>query len=144
VVAPSLEMRCVFVYGTLRRGEQRDINLLSPAPSYLGEGRVRGVLYHLGAYPGVLLGGGGAMAVHGEVYQISSALERLLDQIEEVWPEASGEYFKREVPVQLDGSASGDAGRIQLDEIQCLVYELSASHARGRPVIASGDWKRRL
>jgi gamma-glutamylcyclotransferase (GGCT)/AIG2-like uncharacterized protein YtfP len=119
--------RYVFVYGTLRRGEANDINRLWPMPRFVGQGVIAGVMYHLGAYPGVLLGPGGT--VTGEVYEIGPALERKLDEIEEIYPQQSDEYVKREVRVTL--------GERQLD---CLVYEINASYLRGKPVIASGDW----
>ena len=65
--------RCVFVYGTLRRGGSNDITRLRPAPRFLGKAQVQGVLYHLGAYPGMALGG--SHWVQGEVYAIAPALE---------------------------------------------------------------------
>jgi len=131
--------RHVFVYGTLRRGEVRDINQLFPAPRWRGTARVPGTLYHLGAYPGVVLGGQGfpsqaSAQVHGEVYAISPKLEQLLDEIEEVvGPAPSGEYGKREMLVRLDATQEG---------VVCLVYEVMPQHALGRPLIASGDWVR--
>ena len=54
---PARQPRCVFVYGTLRRGGSNDITRLKPSPRYAGPSQVAGVLYHLGAYPGMLLGG---------------------------------------------------------------------------------------
>lgn len=117
----------VLVYGTLRRGQANDINRLLPAPRYVGQGVITGVMYHLGAYPGVVLGPGGT--VTGEVYAIEPALERVLDEIEEIYPQQKDEYFKREVRVT--------AGDRQLD---CLVYEINVEYVKGRPVIASGDW----
>ncbi|MDP1565504.1 MAG: gamma-glutamylcyclotransferase family protein, partial [Polaromonas sp.] len=98
-------VRHVFVYGTLRRGDVRDITNQQPAPQFIGMGSVAGVLYDLGPYPGVLLGGAGRVA--GEVYAISAELERVLDEIEEVWPQQSGEYSRREVAVQMDDAAAG-------------------------------------
>lgn len=126
--------RHVFVYGTLRRDEVRDITRLQPAPQFAGMASIAGVLYDLGPYPGLLLGGKGR--VTGEVYTISTALERLLDEIEEVWPQQTGEYSKREVAVQMDGAPAA-AGPV------CLVYEINASRLAGCPVITSGDWCRR-
>ena len=70
---------------------------------------------------------GGAVA--GEVYAIEPALERVLDEIEEVFPQRRDEYFKREVRVPV--------GDRQLD---CLVYEINGGYAKDKPVIASGDW----
>ena len=126
--------RHVFVYGTLRRGDVRDITHLQPAPAFAGMGRVTGVLYDLGPYPGLLLGGDGR--VTGEVYAISAELERQLDEIEEVWPQQTGEYSKREVSVQMD-DAPDTAGPV------CLVYEINPERLAACPVITSGDWRRR-
>ena len=55
----------VFVYGTLRRGDDNDITRLLPAPRLVGHAHVAGTLHHLGAYPGIVLGGPGR--VLGEV-----------------------------------------------------------------------------
>jgi gamma-glutamylcyclotransferase (GGCT)/AIG2-like uncharacterized protein YtfP len=130
---PPPSVRHVFVYGTLRRGEQRDINRLLPAPCWVGRASVTGVMHDLGAYPGVLLGGTGL--VRGEVYQISAELERQLDDIEQVWPEPSGEYAKREVAVQLDRPSGGASA-----QLVCVLYEIAPARALGKPVIAGGDW----
>ena len=122
----------VFVYGTLRRGEQRDINRLQPAPIFMGDGEINGTLYDLGSYPGVRLGG--TYLVQGEVYQISLELERQLDEIEEVLPQQTGEYARRKVVVQCAGTA-----------LVCLVYEVSCARIKGMAVIQSGNWiKRKL
>ncbi|MFN4350209.1 MAG: gamma-glutamylcyclotransferase [Hylemonella sp.] len=120
----------VFVYGTLRRGEANDINRLQPAPRYLGQARIGGVLYDLGSYPGLVLGG--ADQVLGEVYAIDSELDRQLDVIEEVAPVPSGEYARRHVELVLDGRP-----------LRCLVYEIDPARVRGRPRITAGDWLQR-
>ncbi|MES2413701.1 MAG: gamma-glutamylcyclotransferase family protein [Pseudomonadota bacterium] len=127
--------RYVFVYGTLRRGEERDINRLHPAPEYVGKASMTGRLFDLGTYPGLVLGGEGA--VQGEVYRISAALERLLDEIEEVWPQQTGEYAKREVKVDLAAAEAGDALYLSM---QCLVYEIAIARTTGHTCIESGDW----
>ena len=132
---PIRAVRCVFVYGTLRRGEQRDINSLLPAPIFRGYAQVPGVLYHLGRYPGMRRGG--PCVVHGEVYQIEPALERQLDQIEEVWPQQTGEYSRQTVCVAFTGTSVSGLGQT------CLIYEIAAPRAAGMPVIASGDWLNR-
>ena len=128
-------VRYVFVYGTLRKGEQRDINLLLPTPAFVGNSHVRGVLYDLGAYPGLRLlaesEDAAGIDVVGEVYEITPALEQLLDEIEEVWPQATGEYAKRELEFAV-GDVQAPVG--------CLVYEVSQACSQGRPVIAGGDW----
>lgn len=128
---PEALPRHVFVYGTLRRGGRNDINRLRPAPEYVGPGTVRGVLYALGGYPGLVLGGEGAGDVAGEVYRIAPQLEAALDAIEEIVPGPHSEYFKREVAIEV-------AGR----PLVCLVYEIHPARVRGRQVIVHGDWMR--
>ena len=120
----------VFVYGTLRRGEANDINRLRPAPRLLGLARLRGALYDLGPYPGVILGGEGW--VQGEVYAITPELEQQLDVIEEVAPVPSGEYGRRHLEVEVAGQT-----------LRCLVYEIRPERVRSAPLIAGGDWLRR-
>ncbi len=129
------EDRHVFVYGTLCLGEQRDINKLDPRPRYIGEACVPGTLFDLGTYPGIVLDGQGAVC--GEVYGISAELETLLDEIEEVWPQQTGEYAKREVQVELTDIGNHDC---DTGSMSCLVYEIAASRTEGKPVIEGGDW----
>ena len=123
-------IRYVFVYGTLRSGQERDINRLQPTPLFIGNAQVKGTLYNLGSYPGLRLKG--EQLVQGEVYQITPELERQLDEIEEVWPEPNGEYVRREVAVQCAATV-----------LTCLVYEVAQAHTKGKLVIASGDWLKR-
>ena len=134
--------RYVFVYGTLRKGEERDINCLRPAPRWIGRATVAGVMHHLGSYPGLVLGGEGT--VHGEVYAVEAELERVLDEIEEVWPQQTGEYAKREVAVWLDAAASSTPGEPEsgsaAGELMCVLYEIAPERTQGKPIIASGDW----
>jgi gamma-glutamylcyclotransferase (GGCT)/AIG2-like uncharacterized protein YtfP len=146
----TLPERHVFVYGTLRRGEQRDINLLHPAPRWIGSGGIRGALYDLGTYPGVVLDSGAAegavkgagSVVCGEVYAITPTLERLLDEIEEVWPQQTGEYTRSEVAVTLD-KPHLDLPRHETCSpciVTCLVYCIEEARGNGRFLIAGGDW----
>ena len=128
----ALSTRPVFVYGTLRRGQERDIERLRPAALWRGKASVSGALFQLGLYPGLRLGPDGQ--VQGEVYDISPALEDQLDVIEEVAPQANGEYVKREVLVQLE-TADGSYA-----PLLCLVYEATAEVTQGKPRIRSGDW----
>jgi len=130
--------RHVFVYGTLRKGEERDINRLRPAPRWVGRAQVAGVMHHLGSYPGLVLGGPGV--VQGEVYAVSAELERVLDEIEEVWPQQTGEYAKREVVVQLDASPEPGGSRGEARELLCVLYEIAPERTQGKPVISGGDW----
>lgn len=126
---PEAEPRHIFVYGTLRRGGRNDINALAPAPRYVGMGEVQGILYHIDWYPGLTLGGNEAVTVVGEVYQIEPALEELLDRIEGIVAGTDSEYFKREVPIQVQGRA-----------LRCLLYEVNPVRVRDKQRIGHGDW----
>lgn len=139
---PVLPTRHVFVYGTLRRGEQRDINLLKPSPRWVGRASVEGMLYNLGSYPGLVLGSDqclGQQKVTGEVYEITDELERLLDEIEGVGPVPRGEYAKREIVVQPEYADTMDEVASP-DGASCLVYEATQTRIAGCAVIFSGDW----
>jgi gamma-glutamylcyclotransferase (GGCT)/AIG2-like uncharacterized protein YtfP len=126
---PEAPPRHVFVYGTLRRGGRNDINRLLPTPEYVGMGEVRGTLYHIDWYPGLTLGGEEAVTVVGEVYRIGPELEAVLDGIEQIEDSADSEYFKRIVPIAVDGVP-----------VPCLLYEINPKHVRDKQVIGHGDW----
>lgn len=119
--------RWVFVYGTLRQGGSNDITRLQPAPQFVGRGRIAGILYHLGAYPGVTLGG--PQWVEGEVYAIEPALEAVLDEIESLGENPTDEYIKREIEVEVQGQ-----------RLPCLVYEINPRYVLSAPRIPEGDW----
>ncbi|MFN3416244.1 MAG: gamma-glutamylcyclotransferase [Caldimonas sp.] len=118
----------VFVYGTLRRGGANDITRLDPPGHFVGAATVRGWLYSLGSYPGLLLDVQGP-AVVGEVYALDPVLERVLDGIEELYPQQRDEYVKRRVAVEV-------AGRT----LDCLVYEIHPRYVQGRRALNPPDW----
>ena len=95
----------VFVYGTLRRHGRNDIARYRPSPVFVGEARIAGTLYDLGAYPGIVLGGAGR--VKGEIYRVDPAVEAALDLLEEVAEDDSGEYIKRRVRVAVGARGGG-------------------------------------
>ncbi len=125
------ETQLFFVYGTLRRGDDNDITCLSPAPAYLGEATIAGVMHHLGGYPGVTLDetGVGASRVIGEVYAVSAELEKKLDAIESEYPAQPDEYAKRAIRVLVAGQWR-----------DCFVYEINPAYTLDKPIITSGDW----
>jgi gamma-glutamylcyclotransferase (GGCT)/AIG2-like uncharacterized protein YtfP len=137
-VTPSPQ-RHVFVYGTLRRGDDNDITRLAPPPHFVSEAKIAGVMYHLGAYPGVVLAKPTNNAsdtidsgtVVGEVYAIEPELELVLDEIEALYPQQKDEYFKRSIDVTV--------GRARFN---CIVYEINPAYVAGKPIITSGDWVR--
>ena len=115
----------VFVYGTLRRGGVRAMPEVFPGAKFVGRASVRGSLYDLGDYPGLLLGGSGS-TVAGEVYEVDDAILNRMDDIE-----AADDYRRRRVEVSLDTGASA-----------CWVYapERDAEFYSRHAPIPSGDW----
>jgi len=84
----------VFVYGTLLKGMSRSHSLSTSR--FEGFGVIRGSLYDLGSYPGIVDFDG---SVYGEIYDIDSSTLVALDHIEGYdinYPESSL-YSRKEV-----------------------------------------------
>jgi gamma-glutamylcyclotransferase (GGCT)/AIG2-like uncharacterized protein YtfP len=113
----------VFVYGTLRRGGAGAMSVRFPGSKFVADAKVRGGLYDLGAYPGLLLGESETEVV-GEVYEVDEELLRELDDFE-----ASSHYRRRRVEIP-----PGPGGQA------CWVYEPEPEFYPLRELITSGDW----
>lgn len=113
----------VFVYGTLRRGGVRAMPGLFPGARFVGGGGVRGSLYDLGEFPGLLLEESGPPVV-GEVYEVD---EEVLDRLDEI--EATSFYRRERVEVSLGGRRA-----------ECWVYVYDPALYPGGALITSGDW----
>ena len=111
----------VFVYGTLLSGEPNH-SVLADA-ELVGEASTEAVfdLVSLGAFPAMVPGG--RTAVAGEVYAISTRTLTDLDRLE------GHPHFYRRRRIRL---RSGE---------EVLAYVLDPDQARGRPAIASGNWR---
>ena len=72
---------------------------------------------------------GGQVLPPDRVVDVTAEVECALDELEEVWPQATGEYVKRHMDVQVGEQT-----------FCCIVYEISAERIAGCKVIASGDW----
>src|SRR4051812_34594931 len=83
----STEPRHILLYGTLRAGQQASFeHRLGDALRPTGNTFVRGQLYHLGEYPGVILGGSRSVLV--ECHEIiDRSVLSALDRYEEYDPE---------------------------------------------------------
>lgn len=92
---------------------------------------MRGALYDLGAYPGMVLGG--SAWVWGELYAITQSLESRLDRLEEVWPQATGEYRRSQAMVMLQVGHGERA-------LSALIYALDCARAQDSALIEGGDW----
>lgn len=143
VIVPNLgsTRRFVFVYGTLRRGECRDINHMRPAASWVADTRVRGRLYDLGEYPGLVFtrdsAGLATDWVQGEIYAVTPELEHQLDLIEGLVARQDPEYAKREIGLFLTALPGAQKPSVTLP---CFLYEVMPRHAKGGVFIHSGDW----
>ena len=100
----------VFVYGTLMSGFDHPMSkLLAAGADLLGPATVRGRLYMITHYPGLLHSDDVGDIVHGELYRLREidALMAALDDYESVGPsyEPPTLYVREVVPVTLrDGS----------------------------------------
>lgn len=86
------ERELVFVYGTLRRSASNHFRMSSA--DFLGEGEIKGRLYKISWYPGLVLSEGGF--VKGEIYSVDPEHLRKLDAFEGLPPESTvGEEYRR-------------------------------------------------
>ena len=113
----------VFVYGTLRRGGARAMSFRFPDSKFIANAKVRGSLYDLGAYPGLLLNESNSLVI-GEVYEVDDKLLNKLDAFE-----ASSHYRRKQVEISLGAHAR-----------RCWTYEPNPEFYSLRTLITSGDW----
>ncbi len=106
----------LFVYGTLRKDAGHEMyHFLASHASFVGVAAVRGNLYSLGEYPGIVPCQDTVDLVKGELYEIGTdALEDtldLLDDYEGIGQEdpLSHEYRQELVPVILNDGCQMDA-----------------------------------
>ena len=115
----------VFVYGSLRRGNAGAMSVRFPNAVYVAEGRVRGSLYDLGEYPGLVMDGAVSF-VTGEVYQVDDDTLNRLDKFE-----LTSDYSRKQVEVEHG-----------LERTDCWIYvpDRVAEFFGNYELIESGDW----
>jgi gamma-glutamylcyclotransferase (GGCT)/AIG2-like uncharacterized protein YtfP len=122
----------LFAYGTLIPGcEPAQMNAICTRMELIGEGTVRGILYDLGQFPGVVEGDG---LVRGVVLRVPP----------DAWP-AMDAYEGCPIPGGDDGLFKRIPTRATLDtgeKVACWLY-VYARDVRGRRAVESGDWRRR-
>jgi len=119
----------LFLYGTLMRGlDAMDSLSANSCLQFLREAQVRGQLYDLGSYPGLLPGQG---LVRGEVYEVlNPRIWSILDPYEDYLPgNETGSLYLREQLELSDGS-----GRVWT----YIYNEKVGEHS----LIADGDWRK--
>jgi gamma-glutamylcyclotransferase (GGCT)/AIG2-like uncharacterized protein YtfP len=94
-----------------------------PRSKFIGDARVNGSLYDLGAYPGLLVNESSSL-VNGELYEVDDEILSELDDFE-----ASSNYSRKQVEVFL-----GSHKRI------CWIYEPDPECYSLHTLITSGDW----
>jgi gamma-glutamylcyclotransferase (GGCT)/AIG2-like uncharacterized protein YtfP len=124
----------LFVYGTLMSdGTNAYAMLLRRQTRFAGKAAVEGVLYRIGPFPGLVLGGGAS--VHGELYRLPPSHEgllRVLDQYEGCGLDSPQPHMFRKAVVRPKLAT----GR-QLDALT-YVYALTTE---GKPRIPSGRFR---
>jgi gamma-glutamylcyclotransferase (GGCT)/AIG2-like uncharacterized protein YtfP len=112
----------LFVYGSLRRGQQHHAELRDARLIDTVRTEACYELVDLGPYPALLEGGNDAVV--GELYEVSASLIEELDLFEEV-PE-----MYRRVPLRIAG-------------VDAHGYVLPRERAGDAPRVPSGDWCKR-
>ncbi len=115
----------VFVYGSLRQGSAGSMSIRFPDTQFVTNAQVRGSLYDLGAYPGLLLHESDSL-VNGELYEVDDETLARLDQFE-----LTSDYLRKRVEVNT-GSYRRTAW--------IYVPDFGPDAFAGRTLIRSGDW----
>lgn len=118
----TAKVSCVFVYGTLKRGQIRE-RMWPRTPIRITNATTRGTLFDLGEYPAMTTGND---LVQGEVWELApedmDATLRVLDQIED-YREAPDDLYKRVViECELDTGKTGEARGI----VEAFAYHYAA------------------
>ena len=131
-----MKNRYLFVYGTLRKDAGHEMyDVLASHASFVGIGTIRGDLYSLGEYPGLIPCQDTVNLVKGELYEIGTdMLEQtlgLLDDYEGIGQEdpLPHEYRRELLPVILDDDR----------QLEAWAYVLNRG-LEGLSQIRSGDF----
>ena len=128
------ESELLFAYGTLQPDHApEEVADLVPRFERVGKGTVRGTLYDLGSYPGVVLDESSPRRISGTVFRLPAGNDILtrLDDYEGFDPQAplSSLFIRRLHRVDLDGGPT----------LPCWIYEYNGSTDRA-VVIESGAY----
>ena len=124
----------LFVYGTLRPSAGHEMNaVLEQHGDLVGRGKIPGILYDVGRYPGAVKSTGTRAFVRGDLYALRNP-ERALKVLDryEGWDEKkprSGEFKRSRVLVSLDGGKT----------VKAWIYLYNRS-TNGLTRIRSGDY----
>jgi gamma-glutamylcyclotransferase (GGCT)/AIG2-like uncharacterized protein YtfP len=122
----------IFVYGTLRPSVKNSrADLFEAVAESLGEARVRGHLYNLGAYPGLVLNEASNVWVVGAIYRLHhpEPTLKILDEYEGATARSDDAYERALVTVANSEHAT----------LQAWTY-LYRGPLTGAKAMPSGDW----
>jgi gamma-glutamylcyclotransferase (GGCT)/AIG2-like uncharacterized protein YtfP len=124
----------IFVYGSLRRGEQNHEIWFRRGATHVADGYIQGAeLVNLGAYCGIVPVDDITRAVVGEVYDLTADLFQGIEAME-----ISAGYARRPVDVR-HGSEGDDAPPITAE----AYFYSTAERVAECPRVESGDWTQR-
>jgi gamma-glutamylaminecyclotransferase len=108
----------IFVYGTLKKGFGN--HRLIKEARFLGESFIKGTMYSMGAFPGVVLKGDNN--IKGEVYEVDEGQLFSMDRLE------GHPNFYRRTPIKtVDG-----------EDVE--TYVINSEYIHSRHEVTSGDW----
>lgn len=92
----------LFVYGTLKRAFSNEYaRFLGSNAAYIGEASVRGRLYLLEGYPGLVLAEGG-YDVYGEVFEVTRNHLEVFEMLDHYEGISQGLYHLKEVDLKVN------------------------------------------
>ncbi|MCR9287363.1 MAG: gamma-glutamylcyclotransferase [Bacteroidetes bacterium] len=123
----------LFVYGTLMANIKTGIaNKLHEHSRFLGDGWIKGKLYDLGHYPGLIPDLNSESTVFGHVFELFHPLKtiKILDEYENVGQRfgIENEYRRERINITLEN---------RIVECWAYIYNLSPNNL---PVITSGNY----
>lgn len=124
----------LFVYGSLLHNFNSVIGqFLKSNAHFLGEVYVKGVIFDLGQYPGLVVNPNGDKLVYGHLLQLSAPEQVFvtLDNYEGIQPERPGHSEYRRALIELESNA------MQIDQAWSYVYNLPTT---GLKEIPSGNY----
>ncbi len=122
----------LFVYGTLLQPGNPFANYLNLNSTYLSRGKVKGILYDIGEYPGLIISNNAQNYVYGHIYKLHNTKQNLcvIDDYEGVGPEhEQPNLYRREIATI----------ETQNRVIDTWIYRYNLP-VDGLPLIASGNY----
>jgi gamma-glutamylcyclotransferase (GGCT)/AIG2-like uncharacterized protein YtfP len=122
----------LFIYGTLLQPGNPFANYLSQNCTYISPGKLKGLLYDIGEYPGAIVTDNTDGYIYGSIFKLHHTEEnlRVIDDYEGYGPEQElpNLYIRSVAPIETDSGAV---------DAWIYLYNLPTN---GLPQIASGNY----